>query len=850
MAVQFCPGEQQEGSELDWISLVAQADSKFHDSEDLKADLSILFVLERNGHPADELGGKYVLSCIFPEHNDSHPSFDVFGESLERWNCPPCGAGGDVLDLIQRIHPEIKRFVHIKDKAAEYLQAQRQSGWSGPTQGRKRTFDQAAANRLVLASAQEDIPIDWVDVYEHLTITKSNPGLARIPHEWIRQTFRIGTHHGAAIVPYYDQKMDLIAYKRRKHGEKIMAAAGADFTDVLYGEWLDTDPSLPVLLCEGESDVWAAFGALVGHYSVLGLPTGAGSYPSQAHRLEGRDVVLAFDGDEAGRRALTSWVPALQDAGAKSVRIVVMPDRTDLAGSPNIEDLVEGSQPVLTIPRIIAPREDGIYALPKNDKDAAVALTNWVFRPKRQLLGTEGDAWEGTLLPHGKDVVLSSGDMAAKGSLVKWSSQNGGSWFGSDSYAQQLQASLQAVRPFLATGNTSTVAGLHNKHFIYPGGSIGPDYWVYDAGVGGIEMERYTTGIVDGDYGYIEQILAIRDLHRHDIMDPIIAWLAVAPLRSLISPFPTLAVLGGSGTGKTTLMETVVPQMTGTNITVNLTSTTAHAIHTFSGSTNAFPVRFDEYRPGAGEKAKEVVDQIVRDAYDGHGSAKGGMGGHWAEVRTIRAVAPLIVSGEDAFSETSHVERIIPVYLTPDGKNPEALALVQSFGVNGWAKKWLETLHWGLVTGHIPKLTVTPEAKHLQPRMQHNIGVLRLGWDLLQFYAQERGKTLPDPDFSGVIDALAAEQSANPIVDSLKWIMSESPAADFVKVEGDFLLIRLPNFVSYVNRSGSFKLPGGQKAVGKYLLDHLGGFRDRTQFMGMQAHAIAVPLSALPDDIG
>lgn len=829
---------------MDWLALVGNADTGYHDSNELKKDLSILFVLESNGHRSDEVGGKYVASCPFPGHQDSNPSFDVFGENLERWGCYPCNVGGDVLDLIQKLHPELLKFVHAKDKAAEYLSAQRTSGWTGPTQGRKRVFDQAEANRIVLASS-DDVPIDWVDVYEDLTVEKSNPGLARVPQEWIRETFRISTHHGAAIIPYFDRDMNLVAYKRRKAGEKIMAASGSDFSETLYGEWLDTDPSKKVLLCEGESDVWAAMGTLAGKYAVLGLSTGAGSYPTQASTLTGRDVVLAFDGDQTGRRALVQWVTALQLADVKSVRIVVMPDRMDLATSPDIEALVAQSQPVLAIPRVLAPKADGIYKIPKTEDAAAVAITNWVFAPKRQLLGTDGDAWEGTLLPHGIDVVISSADMSSKSSLVKWASKHGGSWFGSDNEAQHLQASLQAVRPFLATGNTSTVAGLHDNHFIYPGGSIGPDYWVYDAGVGGIEMERYTTGIVDGDSGFVEQLLAIRDLHRHDIMDPIIAWLAVAPLRSLISPFPTLAVLGGSGTGKTTLLETVLRQMTGTEISVNLTSTTAHAIHTFAGSTNSFPVWFDEYRPGAGQKAIEVIDQIVRDAYNGHGSAKGGMGGHWSEVRTLRADAPLIVSGEDAFTETSHVERIVPVYLTPSGRSAEALALVQSFGVNGWAKTWLETLHWGLITGHIPALTISPEGAGLQPRMQHNLGVLRYGWNLLQFYAQMRNRTIPDPDFSGVVKAWDSEQGANPIMDALNWIVSESEAANTVKIEDDFLYVRVTNFVAYVNRAKTYTLPGGQKAVGRYMVDHLGGQRVRSSFMGTQAQCIAIPVSTL-----
>jgi putative protein kinase ArgK-like GTPase of G3E family len=68
------------------------------------------------------------------------------------------------------------------------------------------------------------------------------------------------------------------------------------------------------------------------------------------------------------------------------------------------------------------------------------------------------------------------------------------------------------------------------------------------------------------------------------VTDPILAWLALAPLRSLLREFPILAVTGSSGSGKTTLMETMVRNFTGTLITNNLTATTRHSVFAFIGS--------------------------------------------------------------------------------------------------------------------------------------------------------------------------------------------------------------------------------------------------------------------------
>jgi hypothetical protein len=129
--------------------------------------------------------------------------------------------------------------------------------------------------------------------------------------------------------------------------------------------------------------------------------------------------------------------------------------------------------------------------------------------------------------------------------------------------------------------------------------------------------------------------------------------------------------------------------------------------------------------------------------------------------------------------------------------------------------------------------------------MQHNLGVLRYGWNLLQFYAQMRNRTIPDPDFSGVVKAWDSEQGANPIMDALNWIVSEAEAANTVKIEDDFLYVRVTNFVAYVNRAKTYTLPGGQKAVGRYMVDHLGGQRLRSSFMGTQAQCIAIPVSTL-----
>ena len=829
---------------MNWNDLYSGLDAtQYHDSDQLKTDLSILFVLEANGHVYEQAeGGKYAARCPF--HEDSAPSFDVFGENLERWGCYPCGDGGDVLDLVKRLYA-IERFVEVKDKAAELLRAQTASGWSGPRKGVRREFDRDRALRTVSdSSAGADAA--WRALYDSLAAER--PALAAVDPQDIRIAFRLGVQDDWTIAPIYDREDTLVAYKRRKVGGKMLVASGADLTQNLYGEWLDKDRSKPVLLVEGETDAWAAHFALP-EMAVLSVPTGAGSPATQAHTLNGRHVILAFDGDATGRRALRTWSDALKGI-AKSVRVIVMPDDGDLASTEDIRALSANIQPIPSQTPKLAQKADGIYQIPRGEKAEPVQLSNFTLTASRQLVGDDLSAWECKIMPSGVDAVISTHDLASDRSLITWSARHGGSWFGSKVDAQHVQAMLQAEQPFLASGFTTSVAGLHRNHFIFPGGSIGPDHWVYTPGRTDVELQRYLEPLVrpedDPDWNFTRDLVTVRQLHERSIMDPILAWLALAPLRSLISPFPTLAVLGGSGTGKTTLLETVLRSISGSEIGVNLASTSRFAIAAFTGATNSFPVWFDEYRPGAAADAITALDQIVRDAYNGHGSVKGGMGDHWAQVKMLKAEAPMIVSGEDAFTETSHLERIIPVYLPVDGRNPHALMVLQERNGSSWAWRWMEILRWAMITDQLD-LSVTPASEEgLAPRMQYNLGVLQMGWGLLQQFAEMiDGADLGEPDFSRIVATLRHDAKGNPILDAIRWCLDEPNAAEFMirelREDQATIFLRVENFVKYVQRAGTFTLPGNHKAVRRYIEEQMEGVASVTRIGGSQVRGLRIP---------
>jgi hypothetical protein len=316
---------------MDLKTLSRQANtSLFPTIEELRA-LPILYVFERANVAYEERDGVYTAKNPF--RYDANPSFDVFGEKLERWGDFAEGSGGDVIDLLQRFAPEL-RFVDVKDWAARLLRECKESGWSGPTTGGgRRAFD------LGKARAYVDNVLSGFDAHEPLFdfLTGRDDYLTEISCNWLIEHFRIGWDGDRLVIPYLDRGGALRWYKTRRLDGPVRAACGAGYDTLFYGEHLDTDPARTVVLCEGESDVWSGTHAAGGEYVFLGLPTGAGSAPTLlAPRLTGRRVILAFDGDPAGRAATCTWMAALWAQGTET-HSAHIPNHRDLTSADPAE---------------------------------------------------------------------------------------------------------------------------------------------------------------------------------------------------------------------------------------------------------------------------------------------------------------------------------------------------------------------------------------------------------------------------------------------------------------------------------------------------------------------------------
>lgn len=814
----------------DFAALVATADTLTPAA--IKAALPIAYVLGRYGTET-EIGDDGKVRACCPFHQDSSPSLDLYGEALEKWGCYPCGVGGDVLDLIQRLGAA-RSFNGAMEVARLLLSEPDLAAWQGPRKAEVRVFDVAAAADRVQAAvlaAQEE----GNGLAEFVTL-KGYPFDA----DWLRETFDVGSEARQVVIPYYGRDRCLIGYKHRTPTSKALSAAGTHFTD-FYGVWRDTG-TRPVLLCEGESDVWAGAFALGDRYDVLGLPTGAGTRPDKfAPTLQKREVVLAFDGDDAGRTAIRAWHPALLQQGC-TVRVIPMPDGADLASLPNPEEVVLRARAVPAYPKDALEEIDG--GLARRGKETYTMVANWTFTPRRELVAEDGSmAYEGVVEPAGMPAVLSSHDLSSKAQIVKWANSCGGSWFGSDRDAQVLLATLQALGPFLPTGRMTQVAGLHDWHFVGPGVKIGPDYWQYVPPAGDIELSR-DVKIRPAPWS-TDQVHILRTLHTRAVTDPILAWLAAAPLRSVLHSFPYLGVTGSSGTGKSTLLETLLRQFTGTKVTTNLTSTTRYAVSAMAEATNGIPVWFDEYRPGARLDTITAVNQILRDAFDGAASARGGTKDHWAKVTRRAATAPLIVSGEDTLTETSLVQRTVAISMPLDGKNPEALARVQGWPDHGLAYAYLEWLIGSYQLGRLWKFDNYEAGPSTLPsRNRTGLGVLDLGWRLLSRFIDEHGGTeLGEPDLSLVVGEATEAATHSPIEDAIRWAIDEIDAAEFLgrRPDKDQIWVRVQNLIPFVTKDSKFLLPGGSSAVRKYLQQHYDAYEGTVTHLGGQKRVLWVP---------
>lgn len=829
----------------DWGSLLEGATPKASvDLKALKRALPLEWVVLHSGIVLEPDGtGRMVGLCPFHEDTTT-PSFAIFqldGDEIPmaRAGCWSCDFhGGDVFDFLERLHqvPAAQAVQIANDLYTEFRADGTWTTRAATTVQRPKAdpADLIATARMAESSARHN-PTAIERLIDERSNNRQEPGWQGMSASYLMDVWKVGVEDDwEVVVPHLSRDDNgvtmCLGLKTRTARSPLIARSGSDLSR-LYGEF-QLQGHQRVLLVEGESDAWCAAHAFQGHgVDVLALPAGANANPKERwlDMLTGKDVTLAFDGDRAGRVASRRWWWSLflrqglgRGHGPSSLAVATLPDGKDLS---SVNDLVRVVMEAGPVPppggNVSRERDRNVYvrttpAKKEDEDDMETVISNWAMEPLRELVldddGTKG--YEGMV--NGRDVLLRSSDLESQSAITKWASSVGGNWTGMAKDAQNLLGVLQSEGPFLARGRAASVVGWHDRNFVLPDGYIGPDYWRYLPPPASIAAAMKTLRVTPGDWDP-QAIPLMRALNRRNVTDPILAWLFAAPLRSHFPVFPFLAVTGVSGNGKTAMMEAMLEAL-GWKIMTTLTNSTPHGVQSFAGATNGIPVWFDEYRAAAREDSKTQLDQVLRDAYNGSPSFKGGGSGeNRLSLTAMPTDAPIIVTGEDAFQETSHFERMILVKLDKRDRDQNAFRALKTLETTGMGYTYLKWLVDAFNDGQLPSLAVQQE----HGRVNVNRQILGVGWELLrQFYGAATGEDLGAPDFSKFQQDLDTELSTDPFVNAMVWARYEPPAfgqAPMVWFDSDDVLVRVEELVSSVKRKGVFVLPGGLRAFENYL---------------------------------
>lgn len=289
----------------------------------LKKALPIAFVLDYIDLPVEKSpDGRLHTTCPF--HADHDPSFDVYPwQGGERWGCFVCGIGGDVLDLIQQIWPELG-FRQAKEAAGNLIANMNAKDWTGPRPYEGIPWNEDRAAQMLEMGRQNESGERLLDEWLQKKGLLMSAG-------WLMNLTGVVIFNQSILIPYYDTSRTLVALKHRNlYGGPPIAMAGSKLTGVFYGDGLLQPPMGcdTTWLTEGETDTWTALWLTNGHNAqILGLPTGAGTRPFGIERIHGEEIIIAFDGDTAGIKGRKTWGTALE---GRKIHPWSVPDGEDL----------------------------------------------------------------------------------------------------------------------------------------------------------------------------------------------------------------------------------------------------------------------------------------------------------------------------------------------------------------------------------------------------------------------------------------------------------------------------------------------------------------------------------------
>ncbi len=322
------------------------------DRDDLlrRTDLAALLD-ELSPAPATRLGPTARWHCIDASHDDQHPSITMFVDrrGIERWKCWSGGHGGTAIDALL-----VARGGSTADALGEL---QRRSG-SAPDVAQARPVRLRSPASPEGRDEPDNALLEYVDACERILWRPAGrkvldylvderglaPDALRANHVGadlgpvaMRRAAGLPRGGVAAVLPTLDVD-GRVTYVQARYLERVEGRSKYDNP----ASRIAANPRIGwvapatvkdrnhLVVCEGMIDALSAASAGVPAVAVLGA-TYVDERIAQdiARGTAGRQVVVAFDGDPAGRTAGNSLGASLASAGCSN-RVLPMPDGCDV----------------------------------------------------------------------------------------------------------------------------------------------------------------------------------------------------------------------------------------------------------------------------------------------------------------------------------------------------------------------------------------------------------------------------------------------------------------------------------------------------------------------------------------
>lgn len=328
---------------------------------ELKAKTDIVEVIG-NDTPLTRRGGKLFGLCPF--HSEKTPSFSVSPEK-QMFHCFGCGKSGDVIDFImEREHlpyvdavrmlaeraklpiPDVntndptyrkrETMLQINRDAARFFceQLKRPEGKEAAEYLSRRGISSETAERFRVGAAPDSWTalIEWMGKKGYTEQQLDDAGLARRTENTGRHGYDV--FRNRLMFPIANVRGDIIGFSGRalrEGGPKYLNTGGTAVfqkgRNLFALDFAKQAKADRLILVEGVMDVVALHQA---GFREAVASLGTALTPEQAGLISryAKNVILAYDSDEAGQQAVKRAVPILRNAGI-SVKVLEITDTKD-----------------------------------------------------------------------------------------------------------------------------------------------------------------------------------------------------------------------------------------------------------------------------------------------------------------------------------------------------------------------------------------------------------------------------------------------------------------------------------------------------------------------------------------